>query len=144
MAARFTSLAICKGSPYESQIPWTSGLTPSWTGCSASTYSDATTATELGWWAVRQRTEGYLSNWLGVLPAIIQTDALARSLDEFVRRRFGGKTTWIEGNLKDPNDRVYRNAYMMVLLDPACNAKVAAYLYRQGGGLSNWRATSGA
>lgn len=33
---------------------------------------------------------------------------------------------------------------MMVLLDPACNAKVAAYLYRQGGGLSNWRATSGA
>jgi len=33
---------------------------------------------------------------------------------------------------------------MMVLLNPTCNAKVAAYLYTQGGGLSNWRVTSSA
>ena len=31
---------------------------------------------------------------------------------------------------------------VMVLLDPVCNAKVASFLYKQGGGISNWSATS--
>lgn len=33
---------------------------------------------------------------------------------------------------------------MTVLLDPKCNLKVASYLYHKGGGIANWRGTSGA
>jgi hypothetical protein len=32
---------------------------------------------------------------------------------------------------------------MTVLLNPHCNLKVASYLYHKGGGMSNWRGTSG-
>jgi hypothetical protein len=31
---------------------------------------------------------------------------------------------------------------LTVLLDPHCNLRVASYLYREGGGMSNWKATS--
>lgn len=119
MASRYSELSICRGSPYEKTLYWPSGLTPSWVGCSAATFSDHTAQTELGWWEQRAREEGVLRGWLGVLPWLITTDAQARALDEFVRRRYDGKIEWIEGNPKDPKDRVYRNAYTMVLLDPS-------------------------
>ncbi len=32
---------------------------------------------------------------------------------------------------------------LTVLLIPDCNVRVAKYLYEQGGGINNWRATSG-
>ena len=37
-----------------------------------------------------------------------------------------------------------KHGEMLVLQNADCNLKVASYLYHKGGGVSNWRATSGA
>lgn len=144
MADRFQNLSICKGSPYESKIYWTSGLTPSWVGCHANTYSDHTALTEFGWWELRARAEWTLRGWLGVLPWLITTDAQAKSLDEFVRRRYDGKVQWIEGDAakcakptaSSQGDCVYRNAYSMVLLDPAIDLPDPALVKQFATGLA--------
>lgn len=52
----------------------------------------------------------------------------------------------INSSWKSLTAQVCKTKYgkMLVLQRPSCNLKVAAYLYHKGGGVSNWRATSGA
>jgi hypothetical protein len=112
--ARFDRHAICGGSPYERFLRTTDAWYD-WIGCSASTFSDHTLATERGWWALRARTEGILKGWLPVLAHLITEDARHRAFDYFVKSRFSGKVAWSDG---EGPQKVNYNAYTLVLLDP--------------------------
>ena len=111
----YVNRGLCEGAPYQRFLRKTDAV-PTHIPCSWPTYSDHTTASELGYWHQAWRNEGVLRNHLPNLPYYLENDAQQNALDHYVTARNGGVVIFDNG-AKGQNYKQF-NHYQLTLTDP--------------------------